>query len=128
MTVPGAGAPSDMNLIIGGWIALDAPAGVLGTSTCGTPLGVALRPASRVGYLVAQAERVTGGVDQHSPAMRAWLCSRSSRSQGDGGPLAVIEIGDRELEVQLLGDLPGWPLRRAMLRDALHGDQHGSAA
>jgi hypothetical protein len=50
-----------------------------------------------------------------------------SGSQGNGGSFAGVEVADRELEVQLLGNLPGRPLRRAVVRDPLHRDQHGGA-
>lgn len=94
----------------------------------GTPLGLVVEVTLRFGYLVAQAKRVTGGIDQHAPAIRARLHRRSSGPQGDGGALAVIKVGHRELEMQLLRNLPGGPQRHAMLRDPLHGDEDAGPA
>ena len=59
--------------------------------------------------------------------MLGW-CSAFVAPMAKHGVLAGVEVGDVEVEVQLLGVLAPRPLRRTVIGDALEGDRRPGRA
>jgi hypothetical protein len=75
-----------------------------------------------------QAEGMTGRIEKDAGAAPARLMLGSSRAQGQHQSHSGVEILDREVEVELLGDLLVGPLGSPVALDPLEPDSSTGAA